>query len=177
MILQLRSYQSCDAAAVLSWSQDERSFYQWTAGVMGDYPLREEQFGFVEKLKPFVAYDETGPVGFLTLRQPGESTDELRMGFVIIAPEKRGKGYGKELVRLGVREAFSQNGIKKVSLGVFDNNPAAYACYRAVGFVDVTAEPLETYSVLGEQWNCRELEITSGNESEEKHYVHACSCL
>ena len=40
---------------------------------------------------PFTAFDESGILGFFTLRNPNESLDELRFGFVIVNPLSRGK--------------------------------------------------------------------------------------
>lgn len=156
-MLRLRPYTKADAPTILSWCTDEKGFYQWTAGVMGAYPLTEERFAFVTTLMPFTVFDENGIVGFFTLRNPGESLDELRFGFVIIDPKLRGKGLGKEMLRLGLRFAFDVYGARKVSLGVFENNRAAYHCYRAAGFVDVVMDPVETYHVMGEDWTCLEL--------------------
>ena len=107
----------------------------------------------------FTAIDENDVIGFFTMRNPGESLDELRFGFVIVDSEKRGKGYGKAMLRLGLKYAKEIYGAQKVSLGVFENNEAAYHCYKAVGFKDVTLDEAETYHVLGEDWNCLELEI------------------
>ena len=156
-MLGLRPYKKEDADTILSWSKDEKGFYQWSAGVMGKYPVTREKFGFVESLMAFTAFDENGIVGFFTLRNPGEKKDELRIGFVIIAPERRGCGTGKEMLLLALRYAFDICGARKVSLGVFENNPAAYYCYKAAGFVDVPMEEEEYYHVLGEDWKCLEL--------------------
>lgn len=106
---------------------------------------------------PFTAFDETGIVGFFTLRNPGKSFEELRFGFVIIKPDMRGKGYGKDMLRLGIKLAFDVYGAKRASLGVFDNNLAAYNCYKSVGFKDKVPDDIETYRILGEEWKCREL--------------------
>lgn len=123
---------------------------------MGDYPITPKEFAFVEKLTPFTAFDERGIIGFFTLRQPGESAEELRFGFVIVKPEMRGKGYGKEMLRLGIKYAFD-SGAKRVSLGVFENNPSAYYCYKSVGFRDRILNKIEKYNILGEEWKCKEL--------------------
>lgn len=155
--IKIRPYQRADAATILSWCQDEKAFYQWTAGVLGDYPITEQAFSFVESLIPFTAIDGDGVVGFFTLRRPDPSVDELRFGFVIVNPNRRGQGYGKAMLRLGVETAFASYGAKKVSLGVFENNPSAYHCYKAVGFRDVCLDIPEAYSVLGEEWRCKEL--------------------
>ena len=158
--MELRAYTPEDAGTILSWSKDERSFYQWTAGVMGAYPISSEEFRFVENLTAFTAYDGTERVGFFTLRRPDPAVDELRIGFVIIDPGKRGKGFGKEMLKLGIRYAFDECGAKTVSLGVFENNPAAYHCYRAAGFEEIIPEEPEEYDVLGEKWKCIEMRIT-----------------
>lgn len=156
-MLRLRPYKVDDRETVLSWCQDERTFYRWTAGILGEYPVRPEKFDFVERLMPFIAFDEDGAVGFFTLRNPGGSLDELRFGFVIVRPDMRGKGCGKEMLRLGSIFAFEIWGAKRVSLGVFENNLPAYHCYKAAGFQDAVLEKTETYNVLGEVWKCREL--------------------
>ena len=44
----------------------------------------------------FTAIDDNDTVGFFTMRRPNESFDELRFGFVIIDPDRRGQGYGKK---------------------------------------------------------------------------------
>lgn len=156
-MIRIRPYKSADADVILSWCCDEKSFYQWSAGVLGDYPITQDDFSFVEKLMPFTAFDESGILGFFTLRKPNESCDELRFGFVIVDPERRGQGLGKAMLRQGLKFAFELYGADKVSLGVFENNPSAYHCYKAVGFEDAVLSLAEAYNVLGEEWKCREL--------------------
>ena len=156
-MLKIRPYKPTDAERILSWCRDEKAFYQWSAGILGTFPITPNEFKFVESLIPFTAFDETGIVGFFTLRQPQGSTNELRFGFVIIDPTLRGKGYGKSMLQLGLKLVFETYGAKRASLGVFENNLPAYHCYKAVGFKDVILDKVETYSVLGEEWKCKEL--------------------
>ncbi len=151
-MLRLRPYKKEDAATILSWCDEEKAFYKWTAGVMGDFPITEKEFSFVEKIMAFTAFDEDGICGFFTLRNPGDSLDELRMGFVIVSPERRGKGYGKQMIELGFRYAFDVYGARSVDLAVFDNNPAAKACYGSAGFREVSSSSDETSIFCGEQW-------------------------
>lgn len=158
-MLRLRPYITEDAEKILSWSSEEKAFYKWSAGVLGEYPITKEQFSFVNNLMAFTAIDDDEVVGFFTMRRPSESFDELRFGFVVVDPEKRGKGYGKAMLSLGVKFAKEIFKAKKVSLGVFENNESAYYCYKAVGFNDVVLEETEKYTVLGETWNCLELEM------------------
>ena len=101
MMLRLRPYHIKDAETILSWAKDEKAFYKWTAGVLGTYPLSLEQFHSVSDLMAFTAIDDNDVVGFFTMRRPTASFDELRFGFVIVDANKRGKGYGKQMLQLG----------------------------------------------------------------------------
>lgn len=107
----------------------------------------------------FTAIDDNDVVGFFTMRRPTASFDELRFGFVIVDANKRGKGYGKQMLQLGLLYAKEIFGAKKVTLGVFRNNDPAYYCYKTTGFQDVALDEMEKYQVLGEEWDCLELEI------------------
>ena len=160
-MLRLRPYKHEDAATILSWSKDERAYYRWCAGVIGEYPATEKEFEFVDALMAFTAFDEDGTAGFFTFRNPGGDLDVLRIGFVIVDPARRGKGQGKEMLRLALKYAFEVYGAKKVTLGVFENNEAAYHCYKAAGFKDIVLDETETYSVIDEVWICREMEAES----------------
>ena len=158
-MLRLRPYNKNDAEIIMSWIKGENAFYKWTAGVLGEYPISAEQFNTVSNLMAFTAIDDNEIVGFFTMRRPNESFDELRFGFVIIDPDRRGQGYGKKMLQLGLVYAKDIFGAKKVSLGVFENNELAYYCYKAAGFQDVLLDEVEKYTVLGEEWRCLELEI------------------
>ncbi len=158
-MIRLRPYNTNDADVILSWNKDKTSFYKWSAGVLGKYPISKKKFGFVENLMAFTAIDDDEIIGFFTMRRPSENFDELRFGFVIVDPAKRSKGYGKRMLQLGITFAKEIYGAKKVSLGVFENNESAYYCYKAVGFQDVVMKETETYNILGENWKCLELEM------------------
>ena len=43
-----------------------------------------------------------------------------------------------------------------VTLGVFENNPAAYHCYRSAGFREAQTNPGH-YRVFGEDWKCLDM--------------------
>ena len=107
----------------------------------------------------FTAIDDNEVVGFFTMRRPKDSFEELRFGFVIVDSEKRGRGYGRNMLKLGLKYAREIFGANKVSLGVFENNELAYYCYKTLGFKNVAMEEVEKYAVMGEEWNCIELEM------------------
>lgn len=113
----------------------------------------------VSNLMAFTAIDDNEIIGFFIMRRPNEFFEELRFGFVIVDLEKCRQGYGKKMLKLRLKYAKEIFGVNKVSLGVFENNKPAYDCYKSIGFNDVSKDEIEKYTVMGEEWNCIELEI------------------
>lgn len=138
-MLRLRPFRAPDAKKIITWTSAPEEFYKWSAGIWGDYPVSEKRMLEAvsarednPKYFPFTAFDEGGPVGFFTVRTPGEDDKKVRFGYVIVDPSKRGLGYGKQMLNLGLRFVFDIYGAKEVSLGVFDNNKQAYIVIGAL---------------------------------------------
>ena len=106
--------------------KDAESYYRWCAGISGEYPITTEQFHSVTQHMAFAAVEDDTITGFFTLRRPSDDPDILRFGFVIVNPDKRGQGYGKRILMEGIRYAKEICDVKKITLGVFENNPSAY---------------------------------------------------
>ena len=155
-MVRIRPYKDSDEEAILSWCQEEDTYYKWTAGVLGEYPITAAKFRKTADLMRFTALEETEVVGFFTVRNPKNTLEELRFGFVIVAPHMRGKGIGKAMLQLGLEYAMRIYKAKKVTLGVFEDNPSAYWCYRSAGFRE-TGER-ETYCIRGENRTAIEME-------------------
>ncbi|MDE7360937.1 MAG: GNAT family N-acetyltransferase [Oscillospiraceae bacterium] len=165
-MMRLRPYKPCDAEYIVKWCGNEYAFRQWSADRYPKFPITADNMNMYYGnnkenggLWALTAFDETGVVGHLTMRFPKGNFDEVRFGFVIVDSEKRGRGYGKEMLSLAVKNAFEFVKVKKISLGVFENNTAALQCYKAVGFNVVETDKTESYNCLGETWKCIEMEI------------------
>ena len=166
-MLRVRPYKACDAQTITGWLTDEYAFRQWSADRYEKFPITPDDmnsyYGRDEKngrIWGMTAFDETDVVGHFTMRFPDpDSLDEIRLGFVIVDNRKRGRGYGKEMLSLAIRYAFDVVRVKKLSLGVFENNDAAIACYESCGFKRVKAEHTERYPCMGEIWDCIEMEL------------------
>ncbi len=63
------------------------------------------------------------------------------------------------MIKMAVRYAFDMLKAEKITLGVFDNNPSAYYCYKAAGFRETPMEYELVFETLGEKWKCIELEL------------------
>ena len=163
-MLRLRPFRTPDAKTIITWTSEPEEFYKWSAGIMGNYPVSEKRLLEAVSARednpryfPLVAFDENGLAGFFTVRTPGEDDRKVRFGYVIVNPEKRGQGYGKQMLNLGLKFVFEIYGADEVSLGVFDNNVSAQNCYKGVGFKENGVR--EEYSIAGEKWIDIEMEI------------------
>ncbi len=166
-MLRLRPFKACDAQAVVSWVGDEFAFRQWCADRFARYPVTAEDllrhyegFAYSDAFYPMTAFDEAGPAGHLILRFTDEGKTVLRFGFVIVDAKRRGTGLGRGMLTLAARFGFGLLGAEKITLGVFENNRPAYACYKSVGFRDVTGPEPEYYPILGENWKCLEMALS-----------------
>lgn len=171
-MLKLRPYEKQDAKIIAGWIRDEVAFRKWSADRYESYPVSGEDINkqyaghaHSDTFFPMTAVDETGVVGHMILRFTDEARKELRFGFVNVDDTKRGMGYGKQMLTLAIRYGVETFGVRTITLGVFENNPSAYYCYKAVGFQDVQTDEIEYYHVMGEDWKCRELalEVDSWN--------------
>lgn len=173
-MLRLRPYKPCDAETIISWCKDEATFRKWTSDRYDSYPITAEDMNYKyiecngdceekDNFYPLTAFDETGIVGHLILRFTDKEKKTLRLGFVIVDDSKRGMGYGKEMLKLAQKFAFDILKAEKATLGVFENNPDAYYCYKAAGFQDVQMEKEIIISLFGEQWKILELESYADN--------------
>ena len=166
--MRLRPYKPCDAAVILSWVKDEDTFRKWVTDRYPHYPITAEEmnekyFCFngdciePDNFYPMTAFDERGLVGHLILRFTDAEKTVLRFGFVIVDDARRGTGCGREMLRLAMQYASGILKVRKITIGVLENNPGAYRCYRSVGFRDADIEP-SVFRLMGQEVRCLELE-------------------
>ncbi len=161
-MIRLRPYESDDAQTILSWIGDEVAFRKWCADRYETYPISADDMNMLydtadhERFFPMTVIDESEIVGHLIMRFPDEDRSVLRFGFIIVDDRKRGKGYGKRMLEAAVSYALERFGVKRITLGVFDNNEAAYRCYLSAGFRETNRD--SAFCVFGEEWKCIEME-------------------
>ncbi len=167
-MIRLRPYKNCDAQTIVSWIGDETSFRKWCADRYDKYPITAadmnehyDMTAFSDSFFPWTAFDESGVVGHMIMRFTDDEKKTLRFGFIIVDNKMRGQGFGKQMLELAIRYAFDILKVEKVTLGVFENNKAAYRCYKSVGFTEVTSCQNESFHIFGEEWKCIELELNN----------------
>ena len=163
--MKLRAYKKEDAALICKWIRTEEELYRWSADRYNKFPLSEKDIenNYLPQLEdgrffPITAIDDNGIViGHFIIRYPRDDDNStLRFGFVIVDPRLRGKGYGKEMLRLGIKYVKDNFTVKKIDLGVFENNESARKCYESVGFKECSRREFEM--PIG-TWTCIDMEM------------------
>ena len=164
--MKLREYKTSDADIIAGWIRTEEELYRWSATIYGKYPIKGEdidnnysQAVTSGRFIPLTAVDENDKVvGHFIIRYPNPDDDtSVRIGFVVVDPDIRGKGYGRQMLGLGIEYIKQNQGCTRVDLGVFDNNPKARSCYESVGF-----KPFSDGHVCDTpfgQWHCTDMEL------------------
>ena len=161
----LRDFKKEDAQIIAGWLRSEEELYKWSADRFNKYPLSGEDINenyaphlHTGRFIPLTAVDDNGDaIGHFIIRYPRDDDDSsIRFGFVIIDPALRGKGYGKELLRLGIEYVKEKLNATRIDLGVFENNESARHCYEAVGFTEYAKRICEM--PIG-AWNCADMEL------------------
>lgn len=164
-MVRLRPFKKQDIEKILPWLTDERIMAMWSSGVFA-YPLTEEQLlARMEEAEKsdrewiMAALNEEGQlIGHLYMRNADYENNSLHLGMIVVDHTRRGQGLGVQMLQKAVEYAFLVLGMQRVTLGVFDCNPGAHACYRKAGFRDDYIEE-NAYVYHGEVWNRQHMVI------------------
>ena len=161
----LRDYKPKDSAEISKWINNKTGLYLWTAGRLDTFPLPADSLNCLyasmvtsDKMIPLCAVINDELAGHLLIRYPDkEDSSTVRFGFVIVAPEYRGKGFGRQMIRLAANYVKYRLKAGKITLGVFENNERAKECYYSAGF-RLTGESKD-YSFPVGDWKCVEMSL------------------
>lgn len=142
-MIQLAYFTRDDFAQLMQWIPTEGFMIQW-AGTGFTFPLHIHQLEqyikeancpasntFVYK----VIHEESGRVVGHASLKIDRRNESARIGKVLIGDESmRGLGMGYHVIEAVTKVAFNTFKLHRVSLGVFDFNHAAIACYEKAGF-------------------------------------------
>ena len=157
--MTLRPFVTNDATTILSWCKDKHAFRLWSADRYKDFPAKPEEMVRQyegQNMYPLTAIVGEEIAGHILLRYPSEDKSVIRFGFVIVDDSKRGKGYGRQMLRLAIDYAQQELGAKRITLGVFCDNISAAECYKSVGFRIIG---IDSYVIDGEEWKGFEMEL------------------
>ena len=155
--MKFRKYKKKDAETIVKWIKNERELRLWSADKYGNFPITpnqiNENYEKEENFYPMSLEDNGKIVGHLILRHPNEDKSIIRLGYVIVDSEIRGKGYGKILLKEAIEYAKENLNPKEINLIVFNCNKTAHECYKSVGFRDVSIKK-DVFCFQNENWDC-----------------------
>ncbi len=131
---ELHRFQFEYGPKILTWAATPQELRFWAAET--HFPLTDasvfERWGDDPDIEQFVLSSDGNIVGY------GETWCEqddpwAELGRLIVDPQRRGRGLGKQLVRL-LLQRVSQQQFQEVWVRVFPDNLPAIHCYRAAGF-------------------------------------------
>ncbi|MBM7660602.1 RimJ/RimL family protein N-acetyltransferase [Bacillus mesophilus] len=176
-MIELHYFDRNDFDQLIGWVKSPVFNVQWS-GDSFNYPLDKSQLEeyikdanhehsdmFIYK----VIYKATGAaIGHLSLGRIDRKHQSARIGRVLVGDGGlRGKGIGENMMKEVLRIAFTDLNMHRVSLGVFDFNKGAIACYEKVGFQKEGL--LRDFRKIGEEyWNMWEMSILEEEWRERK---------
>lgn len=127
--------------ALLSWTSGSAELEQlWWAGPAFTYPLDERQVNeYLKRLDAhtrlyLITYGQE-PCGIIELGRIDPVNRNARIGKVLIGRrEVRGRSIASRALAQLCSYAFEELGLHCLTLGVFEQNLAAYSCYVKAGF-------------------------------------------
>ena len=158
-IMKLRSFNpDKDFDTIKTWITDERTHAFWSANRFS-YPLDRENFEVTLKENgqnfgdaPYVATDGSDTaVGFFIYAY-NQETKEGMLKFIVVDPERRGKGTAREMLKLATEQAFTNPDAIAVHLNVFPENARAKRCYEKAGFTERKTTP-KAFAYKDELWD------------------------
>lgn len=171
-MLKLREFRSSDANTIAKWIKDEYTFDLWSAGKYKSFPVSgNDILEYLKKhtdCRSFTAYDEQSEDGkndisgyFTASTLQDESS--ILLGSIIVDPQKRGKGYGKQMLLLATNLLFKSENINRIVIKVFLQNKPAIKCYTSCSFNVVANSAADEFYHISEKWELIEMELLKPN--------------
>ncbi|KFZ38446.1 GCN5 family acetyltransferase [Shewanella mangrovi] len=155
--MELRAFEKADYQLLIRWIKSEELTYLW-GGPRYTFPLDEAQITehcSQPDVFPFVFVAAGQNAGYVELVRISES--HFRICRVFISDSFRGQGLSKIMLGQLIALAKARHNANMLSLGVFEQNEVAKACYQSLGFV-VTSRETGNKSFAGDVWTLLRME-------------------
>ena len=140
--VMLREVRQEDISGMRAWATDEAACES-----LGTFYVSPQTWEMTERsLSLFLNGDASGANFVIAERETGRYLGQISVNMIdrialhgelsiVMTPDSRGKGYAREGVSRMLKHAFDAMNLNRVHLKVYEDNPAAIACYTACGFV------------------------------------------
>ena len=162
----LRPLKDIDFDKYLTWHSDPEIRFQalmhphlvseqiergWFLEAQSDISNNKTIFSIVHK-------SDDKLIGYFQLTSINMINRNALLGIVIGDKEYQGKGFGKEILVLGIDYAFNSLGLKKLSLEVNVENKKALKLYQNIGFIK-EGKYMEEYYSRGKYYDVARLAL------------------
>ncbi|CDQ20056.1 GNAT family N-acetyltransferase [Halobacillus karajensis] len=143
-MVELKFFERANFQQLINWIETPEFLLQW-GGPKFSFPLDEAQLESYLKnandkdsevlIYSVVEKETDSIIGHISLGKIDRTNKSARVGKVLVGDKSvRGKGIGQQIMTEILKIAFDELGLHRVSLGVFDFNSSAIACYEKAGF-------------------------------------------
>ena len=120
----LREYEDKDSFEIIKWIRSKQELLLWSADIYNKFPIEAEDINnFYKKcleksnFYPMTLIENDRIIGHLILRNTDEKNQIIRLGFIIVDPDLRGRGYGRTLINHAIEYAKNNLNAKEINLG------------------------------------------------------------
>ena len=132
--MKLNVATESDIKSLMSWFPTERSIDIW-GGPRFRYPFTPQTFQEDVHWRDMDTYSLVGSsLEMLAFGQFYERHGRINLARLVVSPDRRGQGVGKQLVRLLMEQGRKNIPRHEYSLYVYRDNHVAKACYAGLGF-------------------------------------------
>ena len=130
---ELVPFDDAHAGAVLGWARSDEELLAWASlTVDRALPAIFAEWHADPAVRPFLLLAGGVPIAYGEIWEDRER-DEVELARLIVAPQRRGRGIGRTLVRM-LTDRASRAGFDEIWVRVVPTNAPALACYRSAGF-------------------------------------------
>lgn len=171
-MIRLVHFGETDFDLLIKWIDTETLLQHWS-GNLFNFPLTHKSLQWyiedtnkIEISDAFVykAIDtETGEtVGHISLGGISYKNRSARINRVLVGnTNQRGAGICRQMIKAALTIGFEELKLHRISLGVYDNNPAAIKCYEKSGF-KIEGHNRDILKFKGEWWSMIEMSMLEG---------------
>ncbi|MCP4163734.1 MAG: GNAT family N-acetyltransferase [Deltaproteobacteria bacterium] len=162
-MIKLEQFTRNDIPVLLKWlEKTNEEFLVQFSGPRYTYPLSKEQILETMDNNSYILFkvigEDTGEiVGHCQFLGVNTGTKSAKIGRILLIPEKRGHGYGAEIIRQLQKYGEKKLLLQKIILKVYDFNKSAYNCYLKCGFVETGREEIY-FESINKTWNTISME-------------------
>lgn len=176
-MIELRFFERSHFQQLINWIETPEFLLQW-GGPNFSFPLDKQQLETYLKdannnnsgvlIYSVIDKETNNVIGHISLGNIDRNNKSARVGKVLVGDKNvRGKGIGHQMMTEILKVAFNDLKLHRVSLGVFDFNESAIACYEKAGFIKEGLHR-DSRKIGDEYWSLWEMSILE-NEWVERN--------